>query len=169
MRIYQDIIRITYYNKYQVALEAGKVFRILSIEYIRLYDGVMELLEELKKTGKRVYLLSNAQRIFTEPEMRMLHIYDAFNDILMSSDQGCKKPSPNFYQALIEKHHINKKERIMIGNDPTADIKGAYDVGLASLYIHSNLSPEVDGELLSDYSVMDGDVRKVKKMILGRE
>ena len=46
-------------------------FRALSREYIRVYDGVEELLGELRRRGKGVYLLSNAQRDFT---LSLIHI-----------------------------------------------------------------------------------------------
>ena len=52
-----------------LAVHAGQFFRILSTDYVKLYDGVTDLLEALKKKGKKIYLLSNAQRIFTEYEM----------------------------------------------------------------------------------------------------
>ena len=41
-------------------------FRCCSTRYIKLYDGVIDLLDTLKARGKRIYLLSNAQRKFTE-------------------------------------------------------------------------------------------------------
>lgn len=165
------VFQLLYLNKavkvsQDLVLETGKVFRLLSMDYIKLYEGVTELLGDLKKAGKKIFLLSNAQRIFTEPEMKMLHIYDCFDGIVLSSDQGVKKPSPKFYQVLLDKYKLDQKESIMIGNDPTADIKGAHDSGLRSLYIHSDLSPKEYGELLCDYSVMDGDVSKIKSFLL---
>ena len=48
-------------------------------------DGVTDLLEALKKKGKKIYLLSNAQRIFTEYEMHTLGIAKYFDDIFISS------------------------------------------------------------------------------------
>ena len=142
------------------------MFRIVSTKYIKLYDGVIDFLTELKKKGKKVYLLSNAQEIFTVPEMKMLGIYDYFDGIVISSSENCKKPDKKFYEIVINKYNLNKKESIMIGNDCITDIKGAYDANLDSLYIHSNISPEVKGELLSTYSIMDGDFTKVSKLIL---
>lgn len=149
-----------------LAMEAAKIFRILSLDYFKLYDGVEELLTELKRAGKRIYLLSNAQRVFTEPELKALNIYDRFDGILISSDCGFKKPSPLFFEALLDRYHLNKKESIMIGNDSIADIKGAHGAGLDSLYIHSNISPEIKEKLLSNYSILDGDVHKIKKLVL---
>lgn len=115
--------------------QIGIVFRSLSMGYIKLYDGVPELLSRLKNAGKKVYLLSNAQRIFTEPEMKMLGIYDSFDDILYSSDEGVKKPSFYFYDALFKKHGLKKEESVMIGNEYRADIYGAESYGIDSMYV----------------------------------
>ena len=144
----------------KTAQMTGRVFRALSLKYIRLYDGVHELFEEIRSHGGKAYLLSNAQRTFTEPEIRMLGIYDKFEDVMISSDEGCAKPDILFYQKLLKKHGLDPKESVMIGNDYQTDIGGAYRAGLDSLYLHTNISPEIKGELLSTYSVMDGDLFK---------
>ena len=71
-------------------------FRAISREALRVYDGVEDLFQELRKRGKRIYLLSNAQTDFTRPEIEMLHLTSYFNGTFLSSEQGCKKPSPIF-------------------------------------------------------------------------
>lgn len=96
----------------------------------------------------------------------MLKLPGYFDGILLSSDYGYKKPSPKFYSALLKQYQLNPNESIMIGNDYIADIKGAKEAGLATIYIHSNISPEIEGELVSDYAVMDGNVHLVKDMVL---
>lgn len=146
--------------------DTAQLFRILSIKYIKLYDGVVELLDLLKAKGKNIYLLSNAQRIFTLYEMRTLGIEKYFDDILFSSDYKTCKPDTNFYNELIDKHNLNKNECIMIGNDPICDINGATNSGLNSLYIDSNLSPEITSKLTSTYSIMDMNISKVSKLII---
>lgn len=123
--------------------DIGITFRALSLEKLRLFDGAKELLERLRKHGKKVYLLSNAQRLFTEPEMRLLGIYEMFDGILYSSDIGFKKPSPLFYNELIRRYSLKKDVTVMIGNDSIADIGGAYKLGLDSMYVHTEQSPTV--------------------------
>lgn len=129
----------------ELAVETGKMFRMLSLEYVKLYDGVSELLLRLKKSGKKIYLLSNAQRIFTEPEMVLLQIYDMFDGIIYSSDAGVKKPSLEFYDILFKKYGLKKSESVMIGNDHICDAKGASDYGIDSMYWYSNISPKHPG------------------------
>ncbi len=115
--------------------QLGIVFRSLSFGYLRLFEGVPELLMNLKRNGKRVYLLSNAQRMFTEPEMKMLGIYECFDGILYSSDAGVKKPSHHFYDALFTKYQLCKEESVMVGNEYRADICGAECYGIDSMYV----------------------------------
>ena len=141
-----------------LAKETGLVFRALSLNYIKLYDGVHELFDAIHQNGGKAYLLSNAQRIFTEPEIRMLGIYDEFEDVIISSDVGCAKPDIKFYQHILAKHNLNPKESIMIGNDYITDIQGSFNAGIDSLYLHTNISPEIKDELLAKYKVMSGDI-----------
>lgn len=142
-------------------------FRKASTIFIELYDGVVDLLQSLKKSGKNVYLLSNAQRCFTYPELVELGIVDYFDDIFISSDHACCKPGTRFFKALIKAHNLNRKETIMIGNDCISDMLVAKGVGVDSLYIHQEISTPLEGHTLyCTYKIMDGDVTKIKEHIL---
>lgn len=144
----------------------AQIFRILSIKYLKLYDGVLELLNLLKERKKKIYLLSNAQSIFTLYEMKILGIYKYFDGIYFSSDHYVCKPDVFFYTKLIKEYKLNIKSSIMIGNDFIADIEGADTAGLDSLYIESNLSPERTSKLKSKYKILDGDVNKISDLII---
>lgn len=80
----------------QTARMAAIFFRILSRQLLRVYDGVKETLEELRARGRHLYLLSNAQSDFTRPELEMMGLADCFDGILISSEEGCKKPCRAF-------------------------------------------------------------------------
>lgn len=145
----------------------GQFFRIISTKYIKLYDGVDELFELLREKKKKIYLLSNAQQIFTEYEMRALGIYDKFDGIVFSSDESCRKPSKSFYNILFERYRLNKEESVMIGNDWISDIEGANNFGIDSVYIHTNISPRdtIVEKVNAKIKILDGDVHKIKKII----
>lgn len=146
--------------------EICTAFRCYSTKYIKLYDGVLDLLRTLKAKGKGIYLLSNAQRGFTENELNMFGLTQYFDGIVISSDEECSKPDPRYFDTVIERYKLNRSESIMIGNDYISDIKGAHDAGLKSLYIHQSISPKIQGKLLADFKVMDGDVYKIKELIV---
>ena len=148
--------------KKATVLEICEVFRCFSTKYIRLYDGVLDLLDTIKAHGGRIYLLSNAQRTFTENELNMLGLTKYFDGICISSDEECSKPDSHYYQILFDRYGLKKSESVMVGNDYLSDIGGAADFGIDSLYIHQSISPEIAGELRSTYTIMDGDVYKMK-------
>lgn len=138
---------------------AAQFFRILSMEYIRLYPGVKKALAQLRADGHRLWLLSNAQRVFTAYELRYLELKNCFDGYYISSDYGCRKPDRRFFDALIDAKALRPGECLMIGNDQTADIRGARQAGLSTLYIHSNISPgkDVKMENEADYSIEGAD------------
>lgn len=143
-------------------------FRKDSTQFIRLYDGVIELLDGLKNAGKRIYLLSNAQESFTIPEMEELGILRYFDGIMISSEERVSKPQRQFFEKLLNKYALDPKECLMVGNDKNADMLGAKSVGIEGLYIHQEISPEVrdESEVCARRKIMDGDVRKILPIIL---
>ena len=146
--------------------EICTAFRCYSTVYIKLYDGVTDLLETLKAKGKGIYLLSNAQRSFTENELNMFGLTKYFDAIVISSDEECSKPDRHFFDIIIERYNLDRKQTIMIGNDYFSDIQGAKEAGLGTLYIHQNISPPINGSFCADYKVMDGNVFRIKELIV---
>ena len=133
-------------NADTLGINAAQLFRISSIEYVKLYPGALEALALLRKNGYRLWLLSNAQRIFTEYELRHLGLGEQLDGIYISSDYRCRKPDSRFYRALVEEQGLKIENCLMIGNDRFTDIGGARGVGMATLYMHSNLTPPDQSE-----------------------
>ena len=152
-----------------LSINAGQFFRLLSTEYIRLYPGAMKMLRNIKENGGKIYLLSNAQRIFTAFEMKYLKLTDYFDGILLSSDYGVKKPEKRFFELLLESYQLKPEESIMTGNDELCDIWGAQQAGMDTCYIHSSISPEYTGLVKPVYRVMEPDFEKVYSLITGKK
>lgn len=149
-------------------LAIANMFRVLSRDYLKLYDFVLPFFKRLKEKGKGIYLLSNAQTCFTVPEMKALHLYDWFDGIIISSEVGVCKPDTQIMTALLEKYGLEKKDCIMIGNDRTSDIRIAIDSGMDSLYMHSNISPQITPQyeqIKATYEVTDGDFSRIASLI----
>ena len=122
----------------QYADEFSLYFRKASTDYIACFENTKKVLEYLKEEGKHIYLLSNAQACFTLPELKELGLYDYFDDIFISSSYHIKKPHPLFLEKLIEKHHLDKKQCVMIGNDFTTDIAIAKKVGITGVFLNTD-------------------------------
>ena len=173
--LYDEVFRDLYADRgivpdQPLVLHTAQMFRACSVKYVRLYAHAKELLEALRAAGKRVYLLSNAQRTFTEYEMRYLGIYDLFDGVQISSDHGCKKPDERFFRILLERFGLKAEESLMIGNNRYDDIAGAARVGMDGFYIHSALSPEPETDpetsVPANYCMMKMNLRLLQKRLL---
>lgn len=147
----------------------ANIYRVLSRDYIKLYDYVLPFFRHLREKGKNIYLLSNAQACFTVPELKVLGIYDMFDGIVISSEAGICKPDVAIMDCLIKKHNLDSSKSIMIGNDRTSDVQVAISSGMDSLYMHSNISPQVTDEynqIKATYEVLDGDFSKIDSLLI---
>ena len=141
-------------NAESLGIQAAQLFRISSIEYIRLYPHVLDALAALRKKGYRLWLLSNAQAIFTAYELRHLGLGEQFDGVYLSSDYRCRKPDIRFFRALVDDHNLTPARCLFIGNDCNTDIAGAKNAGMATLYMHTDLTPWDQAE--ADPSMLPG-------------
>ncbi|MBO5031359.1 MAG: HAD family hydrolase [Lachnospiraceae bacterium] len=111
-------------------------FRKISLIYLSLFPDTLACLEGLKKAGKKIYLLSNAQRSFTWQELEMTGLVPYFDGILISSDENCMKPDPEFYNICCERYRLDKEQSVMIGNELKSDMAGAKAAGIDGFYIN---------------------------------
>ena len=128
-------------NADALAVHAAQLFRITSTEYIRLYPGALDALAQLRQKGFRLWLLSNAQRVFTAYELQHLGLGEQLDGIFISSVYGCRKPDARFYKALLHEKGLDPNSCLMIGNDRDTDIAGAKALGMGTLYMHTGLTP----------------------------
>lgn len=111
-------------------------FRRISLIYLGLFPDTLACLDGLKRNGKKIYLLSNAQRSFTWQELELTGLVPYFDGILISSDENCMKPDPEFYNICCERYNLEKKQCVMIGNEIKSDMTGAAAAGIDGFYIN---------------------------------
>lgn len=146
-------------------IDTARVFRASSTRRLRLYPGALRLLDNLKSRGCHIYLLSNGQRCFSEPEMRLLGIQDHFEKTMFSSDVLTAKPGELIFMKLAEECHFSPTEAVMIGNDHECDIAGSAALGFHSVYVHSNLSPPIKGTVVTPLQLWDGDLPRIAGLL----
>ena len=123
----------------------ARTFRVLSRKRLDLYPHTKEVLEDIKAAGCRIYLLSDAQADFTNPEIDLVGLREIFHDIYLSSDAGIRKPQPELLMKVIKEHQLNPDKTVMVGNDFSTDVAVAKSIGMQSILI--NTFPYSDEEL----------------------
>lgn len=118
-------------------------FRVSSRDHFELFEGVSDFLKGLRKLSKKIYILSNAQRSYTLYEIRHFGLDRLVDDFLISSDYGCMKPDRAFYNAIIKKHGLDKKQTVMLGDSLQNDYRGAIEAGLNAIWLGEENAAEV--------------------------
>ena len=154
---------------------AANLFRLHSRKYIRPYANTVMTLRKLKEQGKGIYLLSNAQRIFTMPEIEMTGLNLLFDRMYISSDYGIMKPEKAFMELLVKEEKLDPRESVMVGNEFKCDIAVALRYGMDSIYLNTAAytKNEIDNECIAwlkkenksvddaPHIVMSGDIAEI--------
>ncbi|MBI5543388.1 MAG: HAD family hydrolase [Deltaproteobacteria bacterium] len=110
--------------------EMAEAFRSASRRTLCLIPGARETLLALRQRFI-VGLISNAQLLFTRPELRQVGLEPAlFEPLLISSEIGVRKPSKHIFRAALERAGVMAGEALHVGNDPLDDVDGAWAAGL---------------------------------------
>jgi len=120
-------------DPYWLGIETAKVFRTASLRKLEPYPKSLRLLEKYKDIPKCI--VSNAQRVFTEQELRFLGLYDRFNFVIMSSDHRIKKPDTHLFRIALSSLKLEPWEVLSIGDTPENDIYPPKSLGMNAMHI----------------------------------
>ena len=124
-------------------VDAAVLFRSLTMRRFGVFQGVYEVLESLLEKYE-LALISDAQWVFTEPEMAMLGLTPFFKFRILSSRLGFKKPDVRLFDMAMKKLMINPEESVYIGDNPQKDLVGAKKAGMKFILFRSEFKPYND-------------------------
>jgi len=112
-----------------------KLFRVLSRERFQLFPDSLPVLEEMKKSGYPLGVVSDAQKVFWLNEGEILGIRQFFKFILLSTHFGFRKPDPRLFRIACAMLNTPPEEAVYIGNDLETDVKGAKQIGMQAILL----------------------------------
>lgn len=110
-------------------------------EYLRLAIDKQEviapterLIEQLKKAGYRLYVLSNMSKEFIA-FLRQVPVYRHFDGEVVSCEEGVCKPEKEIYELLLSRYDLDPKETIFI-DDRKENVEAAEQVGITGFHFN---------------------------------
>lgn len=107
--------------------------------------GMRELIVDLKKKGKKIYLISNISEGFAQSWKTYPHIFETlslFDGLVFSGEVKLAKPDTKIFQYLLDKYSLDAKDCIFI-DDAERNVYGAASAGIKGY-------------------IFDGDVKKLE-------
>jgi len=128
-------------------IEKEKIFK-LSEDYIthltsfnNLFENTIDVLEYLS-VKYNLHIITNGFEEVQQKKISRSNIEHYFKTVTNSEHVGVKKPNPIIFNYAIEVAKTNVKRSIMIGDNYEADILGAHNIGMDTIFFnmsnHSN-------------------------------
>lgn len=115
------------------------------LQYNKLIEGALPLLEYLSNKGFKLHIISNGFEEVTLRKCELSGIKPYFATITSADEINIRKPQPEIYRYALDKAKALKAHSLMIGDDLVADIEGARNFGLKSIYFDRfNERPNAD-------------------------
>ncbi len=122
-------------------LAYDKVIQQENIQRMKLFDGVIEMLQLLKQRGRKLYICTNRSKVLLNKVLEYNGISAYFDEIISCADAGYKKPNPYCLSDLINRIGIPPKEFIYFG-DSEVDSQFAQNAGIEHIifdqYMNNN-------------------------------
>ncbi|WGF92832.1 YjjG family noncanonical pyrimidine nucleotidase [Aequorivita marisscotiae] len=100
-----------------------------------LFMGAIEILEYLSPKYK-LHIITNGFEEVQHLKLKNSGIKQYFNTVTTSEETGLKKPHPVIFETALTKAAVNSKSSIMIGDSFEADILGAKNAGMHTLFFN---------------------------------
>jgi len=113
----------------------ARLFRSLSRRRIGLFPDTLPALQELEQ-NYRLGLVTDAQWVFSEPEIRFLGLECFFETMVLSSRYYVCKPAPQIYAHALRAMRLNPSQALYVGNDPREDVPGPQAIGMPVILIN---------------------------------
>ncbi len=149
---------------------ALNVFFQKYVESLELRPCTKKLLKRIKECCK-LGLISNftyAPVIYAS--LRKLGINRYFDTVIVSHENGWRKPHAQIFQDALRTLQVNAKEAVFIGDSPNEDIQGAIAAGIKTVFVPSqfyNLKNLKESNQKPDYVAtgLDDIYRNFSKII----
>ena len=99
---------------------------------IAVHPHVVEFLEAVRASGRRLLLVTNAHRDSLDLKMEKTCLHSFFDQIISSHDYGFAKEQQGFWQILQDTHQFEKSTSLLV-DDSLAVLKSAQQFGIAHL------------------------------------
>jgi putative hydrolase of the HAD superfamily len=135
--------------EYKIADET--LSKKLSVEFLdilptkkNLFPYTIEILDYLSQKNYKMHLLTNGFENVQYNKIRNSHLEKYFIEVITSEASNSLKPNKEIFEYALQKTGATIDESIMIGDNLDADIGGAMNVGMDTIFVnHLKIEPHI--------------------------
>lgn len=147
------------FGKAEPRIVAAGVNAYLREKYVYLdpYPGVVETLEELKKRGLKLGVVSDGVRLKAWMRLNAAGLDKYFDTVVTFDDTGKKKPAKEPFLEACKQLKVKPEECLMVGDWVERDIEGAKAVGMKTCLAKY-------GQVVGKKKGADYEIKEIKEL-----
>ena len=114
--------------------EASGIYEDVKLSSITLYPGVTELIPELRESGMRLTVVTDADSPQAKKRLTKLGLYDYFESVITPDITGKRKPDPLNFLSAMKVMETLPEETMVVGDSPKREIEPGNKLGLTTVY-----------------------------------
>ena len=134
---------------YKIADEA--LSKEMSVDYLdilpnkkNLFPYTIEILDYLKNKDYKMHLITNGFESVQFKKIKNSNLADYFIEVITSEASNSLKPNKEIFEFALKDSNAKLDTSIMIGDNEAADIQGAINAGMDSIFVnHLQIQPTV--------------------------
>jgi len=134
---------------YKIADEA--LSKEMSVDYLdilpnkkNLFPYTIEILDYLKNKNYKMHLITNGFESVQFKKIKNSNLADYFIEVITSEASNSLKPNKEIFDYALKASNAKLDTSIMIGDNEAADIQGAINAGMDSVFVnHLQIQPTV--------------------------
>lgn len=107
------------------------------VDSLTLRQGAKKLIKKASEQCKLGLISNFTHAPVVYSSLSQMGIGKFFNAIVVSEDNGYRKPSEHIFNEALDKLQVKACEAVYVGDSPVEDIKGAKEVGLRAVFVES--------------------------------
>ncbi len=131
---------------YKIADES--LSKSISVEYLEilpskknLFPYTIEILDYLKSKQYKMHLITNGFESVQFQKIKNANLSAYFTQVITSEGSGSLKPNKEIFDYALQATQAELKTSIMIGDNEAADIQGAINAGMDSIFVNHLQKP----------------------------
>lgn len=125
-----------YFNKKIDGIYAAEIYANILGKHGDVFEGTIELLEKLSKDFE-IYGATNGITKIQKSRLENSKIKKYLKKVYISDEIGYNKPDTRFFKYILDDLNISNEDALMIGDNLSADIKGAIDSNISSIWYNA--------------------------------
>ena len=102
----------------------GRIFKVHCTYHVAPYDGIVDMLQELKKEGVQLAVLSNKPHLQTQDVVATFFEEGIFTKVYGQQEGIPRKPDPAAVHMILEELGVNAEECLYIGDSDVDMLTG---------------------------------------------